>query len=420
MPERASVFEAIQWAAEVTSGTAVQPNRQVLSMSVTPAFKLETNRFRPRGNKYNTLQVLGKDWTEAEVTGQPTYTEIIYPLSSILSAANVSASGSGYSWLFSPSSTAADSPKTFTIEAGSNDVRAARFSHGIFTSFGINYTRDNLELSGTILGKRQLEDRVRYLQITGTPTGGTFTITVGGNTTAGIDFDASASDVQTALTGLASVGAGNATVTGTGDLPGNVLTIVFAATVDLTTVSTSGASLTGGTSPASAITRLAPGATALDLIPVVPTQVSIYLDDTAAGLGTTKLLRVLNAEWNISGKYNPVWPIDAAQDSWAATVEAPPEVTLNLGMAADSQAMTLLNQIRSGDKRFVRILAEGDTYDTGHKYTLRVDQCVTIGEISAPEDEDGLVRVDLSMIGAHDATWGRSMQVLVKNEIAAL
>jgi hypothetical protein len=50
--------------------------------------------------------------------------------------------------------------------------------------------------------------------ITGSPTGGTFTLTFGGQTTAGIAYNAVASAVQSALVALTSIGTGNVTVTG--------------------------------------------------------------------------------------------------------------------------------------------------------------------------------------------------------------
>ncbi|MFD0210818.1 major capsid protein [Streptomyces hirsutus] len=94
------------------------------------------------------------------------------------------------------------------------------------------------------------------LEVTGSPTGGTYTVsvTVGGSTqtTSGIAYNAAASAVQTAITGLSNVGTGNATVTGT-----TVKTLTF--TGDLAGLSVgvtaSGASLTGGTSPAVAVAQ---------------------------------------------------------------------------------------------------------------------------------------------------------------------
>lgn len=50
------------------------------------------------------------------------------------------------------------------------------------------------------------------------PTGGTFTLTFGANTTTGIAYNAAASAVQSALVALASIGAGNAAVVGTGTI----------------------------------------------------------------------------------------------------------------------------------------------------------------------------------------------------------
>lgn len=82
--------------------------------------------------------------------------------------------------------------------------------------------------------------------ITGGPTGGTFTITVGGQTTTGIAYNASAATVQAALVALTSVGTGNATVTGSG---GGPYTITLATSLGAQTITASGASLTGGTSP---------------------------------------------------------------------------------------------------------------------------------------------------------------------------
>ena len=91
-------------------------------------------------------------------------------------------------------------------------------------------------------------DRTFTVTITGTPTGGTWTLTIGGQTTAPIAYNATATNVRSAIEALSSVGAGHVTVTGSA---GGPYTIVFDNTVSGTpTVS---GSLTGGTSPAVAI-----------------------------------------------------------------------------------------------------------------------------------------------------------------------
>ena len=104
-------------------------------------------------------------------------------------------------------------------------------------------------------------DEVQTITITGAPTGGTFTLTFGANTTATINWNDPASTVQTRLQALASIGAGNALVTG-GPGPGTPFTVEFSSTLgyasqSLITLGTN--SLTGGTSPNVSITRAQAG-----------------------------------------------------------------------------------------------------------------------------------------------------------------
>lgn len=104
---------------------------------------------------------------------------------------------------------------------------------------------------------------VQTLTITGTPTGGTFKIQFRGRRTAAIAYNAAAAAVQAALEALPSLGSGQVTCGG-GALPGTPVTITFAGTQaaraqPLATVVES--ALTGGTTPAAAITETTPGVT---------------------------------------------------------------------------------------------------------------------------------------------------------------
>jgi hypothetical protein len=77
-----------------------------------------------------------------------------------------------------------------------------------------------------------------------TPTGGTWTLAVGGQTTAGIPYNATATAVRSAIEALSSVGAGNVIVTGGS---GGPWTVAFSGV--------SGKSgLTGGTCPSVTVT----------------------------------------------------------------------------------------------------------------------------------------------------------------------
>jgi len=80
------------------------------------------------------------------------------------------------------------------------------------------------------------------LTISGVPTGGTYTLTVNGFTTAGIAYNATASAVATALNALSGV-TGITGITATGTAP---IAITFPSAVSL---SADGSGLTGGTTP---------------------------------------------------------------------------------------------------------------------------------------------------------------------------
>lgn len=102
---------------------------------------------------------------------------------------------------------------------------------------------------------------VQTISISGTPTGGTFTLTFQGQTTSPIAFNATAATVVAALQALANVGATGATATG-GPLPTTPVVVTFAgnlANTGLSLITANSAGLTGGSSPAVTVTRTTAG-----------------------------------------------------------------------------------------------------------------------------------------------------------------
>ena len=136
------------------------------------------------------------------------------------------------------------------------------------TSFA-EITPDNLQLAsgmGTATSQAagSATNEVQTLTETGSPTGGTFTITFNGQTTAAIAFDATAAAIQSALEALSNVSSGDITAGG-GDLDSTPVTLTFAgnyAATDVDLVVIDDALLTGGTSPAVTPTETTPGVSA--------------------------------------------------------------------------------------------------------------------------------------------------------------
>lgn len=110
-------------------------------------------------------------------------------------------------------------------------------------------------------------NEVQTITVTGTSSGGTFTLTFGSETTSALDFDATAAEIDTALEALDNIGAGDVACTG-GPLPGTPVVITFGgnlANVKMPLIVADDALLTG-TDPVLAVARTTEGAEGNDLI----------------------------------------------------------------------------------------------------------------------------------------------------------
>lgn len=160
MSERSSVAQVAQIGLEAIPGTAVAATRRLGSLTLTPSIQAEAEMFRPSGLKFPTVQVLNREWAEVDVDGTATYEEVVVPLSGAVDSATVSevldgATPTGaYEWVFQPESAQADNPKTFTLEAGQDTVQGERFSHLLFTGFGLDVSRSEVGISGGGFAKR--------------------------------------------------------------------------------------------------------------------------------------------------------------------------------------------------------------------------------------------------------------------------
>lgn len=323
---RSTVSQVVQIGVEVTPGTAVASSRLLQSMSIEPAIKAEVATFRPAGGKFATVAALGKEWVQAKVTGQPTYTEIIYPLCGVLkNVTPTTVETTGRRWTFSPSQSAADTCATFTVEQGSS-ARAHEFAYGTMTELGLTFSRGGIELDGTMIG-RAIQDGIT---MTATPT-------------------------------------------------------------------------------------------ALALVPILPTQVDIFLAATAAGLaGASPLTLPISAEWRIADRFGPIFALNSTQSSFTQPIELVPAGTAKLKLAADATGMALLATMRQGATQFMRIRAQGDILATTERYGLVIDTALKVTDVGEFRDEDGLFAIEWTFEWCHDATWGKACEVVVTNLINAL
>jgi len=143
----------------------------------------------------------------------------------------------------------ADSIASGSLGSGSNLLANPSFEDTNFAILndGVLASTTNIPAEPAHTGTKSLKlvMEIDTVNIVGSPTGGSFTLSFGGYTTVAIAYNASAAAVQTAFCNLASVGVGNATVIAT---PGLLYQISMSSALPYSAI-TATSSLTGGTSP---------------------------------------------------------------------------------------------------------------------------------------------------------------------------
>lgn len=133
-------------------------------------------------------------------------------------------------------------------------MTASDFTYGYSQSITISVTTTAATAGSAGVNEQQV------ITVTGSPTGGTFTLTFGANTTSALAFNASAATIQTALQGLASIGSGNATVAGSAGGPWTVTFTGTLAAANQSALTANGAGLTGGSTQTITVATPVPSA----------------------------------------------------------------------------------------------------------------------------------------------------------------
>lgn len=152
MPEIASIFQIVNVGVETTSGTAVAANKRLSALMIEPQIRNDISKFKGSGFKFPAVTSLNKEWTEADLSGPITYTEIIYLLSSVMRTATIDSGDTpAIEWTFDIDADAADAQKTYTVEWG-DATRALEFNYGLVTDLTLSFSRDGAEIGGTMIG----------------------------------------------------------------------------------------------------------------------------------------------------------------------------------------------------------------------------------------------------------------------------
>jgi hypothetical protein len=433
MPSSSYATQISQIGAEVTYGVAVAANKKLNDIRIIPQPQFETDAFMPSGDVAPSLMVLNDDFTEADIEGRPTYTGIIYPFASLFGPVTPTIPGGATiarQWQYIWDGRTPVTPQSFTLEYGQAGIgKARRIAGFMFNGMSLSISRDGLDFSASGYGKRIEANRnlstneVQTVTITGGPTGGTFTLTFSGQTTAGINWNANAAAVESALEALSNIGVGEVDVTG-GPGPTTPYLVEFRGTLGRTNVAQmtgDATGLTGGAGNAVTVTTTTAGGPPTDIAaqPIFPLHFRLYADDSWATLGTTKLLHTFTADLELGERTVRTKPINADLDSDDIVEAEDQEHTISLQMEANAVSDAFFDTIRAGTYKFFRFDATGPLIESGQNYRFQADFCILFNGHDGYDNADGVhVQTWTGMI-ARDTNSGNAARFTVVNNLAA-
>lgn len=425
--ERESIKQTIHFGKESSKGSAATCTNRLMAARINPQLQGDFKGWRPQGNKNEQVQMLMREWATSPINGIPTYDEIGYLLASIIGVpqSNGGVVNTLNTHVFRLDNRYESDYQSYTFEYGTNDTRAHRATHGVVDSLNINFTRADADLGGSMLF-HSISDgitmsggvsEVQKLTPSGSPASGTIKLRFKGLETGAITFSTTpatfASNIQTALNAIATIGASGVSAAANG------------ANVDITF---SGTGLTGKEQPllelsnnslnqgTIGITEVTSGGYVEDtLIPILPGHVNIYISDTFAGLSSGKLTRARMSNFSIDNRYAPYWVMDTDNASFATTIEDAMSVKFNLELQANSNGMAFLTNARAGTGKFIRVEAVGPLISGSDYHTLTIDAYAKISAFGSLDDNEGVYNVSYEFTVAEEPTWNNSLVVTLKN-----
>lgn len=166
-------------------------------------------------------------------------------------------------------------------------------------------------------------------------------------------------------------------------------------------------------------TTLSGSTTQLAQTPMNANAADIYLNDTYAAIGTTKLTRAFKFDVEVGDRFKGIWPIDSSQGSFAAHVEGDPKADASLTVAADATAEAFLTQMRAGSTKFLRLEVLGPVIELALRYRFTLDLALKVKAVKEFSDEDGVYAQAFDFDIVDDSTL-RVLKVEVVNVETAL
>lgn len=156
-------------------------------------------------------------------------------------------------------------------------------------------------------------------------------------------------------------------------------------------------------------------------VPALPGQFIMKYATTKAGLaGASALTRLLNLEWGLTNKASPVFNI-AADASYVAHVETPPDLTASITVEADTAGEAIEALAEEATPLWIEMTATGGVIASSYHYYIDIIMPIFFTTLGDASDSDGVWALKFGINGRHDGTDGKAIEVKVMStDIAGL
>lgn len=162
--------------------------------------------------------------------------------------------------------------------------------------------------------------------------------------------------------------------------------------------------------------------TEVELIPVYGSHWKVLSATTGAGLTSgTQLTAVYDAGLSFGDLLAAEYTLNSTNSSFNSLYSGEdPSFEWNMTLGADTTAEGFLADMRAGTKNFIRLQATGPIIEDAFNYEITIDMCVVVTDFDQYDSDDGKYVLPISFKLAYDATWGKTMNILVRNKLSAL
>ncbi|NLD42338.1 MAG: hypothetical protein GX657_02470 [Chloroflexi bacterium] len=171
--------------------------------------------------------------------------------------------------------------------------------------------------------------------------------------------------------------------------------------------------------PLEYLTQQMSSGTLLVAAPILPGDISVYLDDAEADLGDTQLTEVSRLRFSSGNKVEPRWALNASTPGYTREVELAPNLTIDLTMAADEAFAAELARYRvpGGGRAYLKVTAVSALEAaTGTPFSLTIQMAGRITRVEPFADDEGVYAVGIT----YSATPGLTRDAAADHNVASI